>query len=162
MVTFSDSSLFDNWLLSPNFPLTKCRTCLTSHTNIDLRFGGIKLNTTDTNEQVLGCFPTDKPSIHSWKAGIGDLCNFFSLPYLKKKVEYFVISFTGAWRGLRFCSRHQLAHFLQAVSLLESVSFRLKFVIMWEAFSEIPSHESVFLKPSKPLVSVSSPPSIGG
>ena len=33
MVTFSVSSLFDNWSLSRNFSLTKSRTCLKSHTN---------------------------------------------------------------------------------------------------------------------------------
>ena len=40
--------------------------------------------------------------------------------------------------------------------------FRLDFVLMWEAFTEIPSYKRVFLKPTKPLVSMSSPPAIGG
>ena len=43
MVTFSASSLFDDWSLSPNFSWTKSRTCLTSHTNIYLGLGGHKL-----------------------------------------------------------------------------------------------------------------------
>ena len=43
MVTFSASSLFDDWSLSPNFSWTKSRTCLTSHTNIYLGLGGLKL-----------------------------------------------------------------------------------------------------------------------
>ena len=49
MVTFSVSSLFDNWSLSSNFSLRKSRTCLPSHTNIYLGLGGLNLNTPDTN-----------------------------------------------------------------------------------------------------------------
>ena len=79
MVTFSVSSLFDNWPLSPNFYLKKSRTCLTFHTNIYLGLGGLKLNTPDTNEQILECFPTGKLSIYSWKAKIADICKFFVL-----------------------------------------------------------------------------------
>ena len=33
---------------------------------------------------------------------------------------------------------------------------------MWKVFSEIPSHKKVFLKQTKPLVSMSSQPSVGG
>ena len=76
MVTFSVTSLFDNWSLSPSFSLRNSRTCLTSDTNIYLGLGGLKLNTPDTNEQILGCFPTGKPSIYSWKAETADLCKF--------------------------------------------------------------------------------------
>ena len=82
MVTFSVSSLFDNWSLSPNLSLRKSGTCLTSHTNIYLGLGGLELNTPDTNEQIRGCFPTDKPSICSWKAEIADLCKFIVLYWL--------------------------------------------------------------------------------
>ena len=62
MVNFSVSSSFSNWSLSRKFPLTKSRTCLISHTNIYLGLGGLKLNTLDASEQILGCFPAGKLS----------------------------------------------------------------------------------------------------
>ena len=79
MVTFNVSSLFDNWLLSPNFSLRKSRTCSASHTNIHLGLGGFKLNTPHTNEQIQECFSAGKPSIYSSKAEIDDLWKFFVL-----------------------------------------------------------------------------------
>ena len=99
MVTFIISSLLDNWSLSLSFSLRKSRTCLVSRTNINLGLGGFKLNTPDTNEQILVCFPTGKPSLYSWKAEIADLWKFivlYSLPQLKRKVKYSIVSFTGA------------------------------------------------------------------
>ena len=87
----------DNYLLTF---LRKSRTCLTSHTDIYLGLGGLKLNTADTNEQILGCFLTGKPLIYSWKAEIPDLCKFVALYSLfQRRVKYYIISFTGAKKG---------------------------------------------------------------
>ena len=44
-----------------------------------LGLGGLTSNKPDTNEQILGCFSTGKPSIYSWKAEKADLCKFIVL-----------------------------------------------------------------------------------
>ena len=44
-----------------------------------LGLGGLKLNTPDTNEQILGYFRTGTPSIYLWKVKIADLCTFIVL-----------------------------------------------------------------------------------
>lgn len=44
-----------------------------------LGLGDLKLNTPDTNEQILGYFRTDTPLIYLWKVKIADLCTFIVL-----------------------------------------------------------------------------------
>ena len=48
-----------------------------------LELADLTLNTPDTNEKILGCSPTGKRSIYSWKANNADLYRFivlYSLP----------------------------------------------------------------------------------
>ena len=96
---------------------------------------------------------------HCWPMQI--YCSAF-VTIVERKSQVFCNILYSCLKRIHFSFKTQPAHFLQADLLLESVSSHLEFFMRWEAFSEISSHERVFLKSTKPLVSMSSPPSMVG
>ena len=139
--TFSIRSLFGNWALFPNFSSKTHRTCLTHHISIYLGLSGLKLNITRyywTNPRAFLYRQTTNifmEGSNCWPMQI--YCYIFVI-IVEKETQIFYNILYMCLKRIIFLFKTPANPFFPCFLIIRERTFYLEFVIMWEAFFEIP------------------------